>query len=115
MLKTKTKKLIELLPKHKVVIDPYNHRMAHPTYDLKDIEEIKVTHRMPEKLRDKLAFYSVRTIRKAFDLMAGYNEQKMNANSWINRCIFLETVAGVPGMVGGMTIHLKSLTTLKEQ
>ena len=31
----------------------------------------------------------------------------------MTRAIFLETVAGVPGMVGGMTRHLKSLRSLK--
>jgi hypothetical protein len=41
-----------------------------------------------------------------FDRLTGYNEQKMAEEQWLNRCIFLETVAGVPGMVGGMTRHL---------
>jgi len=27
----------------------------------------------------------------------------------MNRCIFLETIAGVPGMVGGMCRHLRSI------
>lgn len=39
----------------------------------------------------------------------------MESRLWINRFIFLETVAGVPGMVGGMTMHLKSLSTLKPE
>ena len=31
----------------------------------------------------------------------------------MNRAIFLETVAGVPGMIGGMQRHLRSLRTLE--
>ncbi len=37
----------------------------------------------------------------------------MTEKKWLNRCLFLETIAGVPGMVGGMTRHLKSLRSLK--
>ena len=37
----------------------------------------------------------------------------MNERDWMTRCIFLETVAGVPGMIGGMSRHLRSLRTLE--
>ena len=80
---------------------------------MKDIEKISITHRRPEKPRDWLALYSVRFFRKMFDLLTGYNDTRNDTRLWINRVIFLETIAGVPGMVGGMTTHLKSLSTLK--
>ena len=102
------------MPRHKIVIDPLHHTMAHPTYDTKDIEEIAVSHRLPEGFKDKAAFYAVKIMRSSFDLVSGYNEKRMSPAAWINRCVFLETVAGVPGMVGGMTLHLKSLVTMKE-
>lgn len=51
--------------------------------------------------------------RMGFDLVSGYNPEKMNERKWINRIIFLETVAGVPGMIGGMQRHLRSLRTLE--
>ena len=54
-------------------------------------------------------------VRSFFDLISGYNEVKMPSRLWVNRCIFLETIAGVPGMVGGMTLHLKSLVTMREE
>jgi demethoxyubiquinone hydroxylase (CLK1/Coq7/Cat5 family) len=38
----------------------------------------------------------------------------MNESLYLKRCIFLETVAGVPGMIGGMLRHLSSLRGLKE-
>ena len=37
----------------------------------------------------------------------------MTERDWMNRAIFLETVAVIPGMVGGMSRHLKSLRTLE--
>lgn len=37
----------------------------------------------------------------------------MNERDWLFRCIVLETVAGVPGMVAGMQRHLRSLRTLE--
>lgn len=37
----------------------------------------------------------------------------MDERAWLNRIIFLETVAGIPGMVGGMQRHMRSLRTLE--
>ena len=37
----------------------------------------------------------------------------MRESKWLTRCIFLEAIAGVPGMVGGMARHLKSLRSMK--
>ena len=56
----------------------------------------------------------VKTVRKSFDLLSFYNPEKMNEHNWLNRIVFLETVAGVPGMVGGMCRHLRSLRTLEK-
>jgi hypothetical protein len=38
---------------------------------------------------------------------------KMTERKWLVRMIFLESVAGVPGMVGGMLRHLNSLRRMK--
>ena len=37
----------------------------------------------------------------------------MTKGMWVNRALFLESVAGVPGMVGGMIRHLASLRKMK--
>lgn len=108
-----SKRLLEQLPKHKMLLDPKSYRMAHPVYCLDDIRSIAVTHRNPENFRDKVALNLIRFMRGSFDLITGYNEQKMSSQKWLNRVVFLESVAGVPGMVGGMTRHLKSLRTLQ--
>ena len=40
-------------------------------------------------------------MRWSFDKITGYGPN-MNEGKWLQRIVFLETVAGVPGMVGGM-------------
>lgn len=37
----------------------------------------------------------------------------MTEEKWITRFIFLESVAGVPGMVAGMLRHLKSIRKMR--
>ena len=105
--------LIDKLPKHRVVLNPKSYRMAHPVYQKKDIERVHYTHKKPEGIKDRLALLAINTTRKGFDLVSGYNPDRMDERAWLNRCIFLETVAGVPGMIGGMARHLRSLRTLE--
>lgn len=40
---------------------------------------------------------------------------QMTEKEWLLRIIFLETIAGVPGMVGGMLRHLRSLRKLEKE
>ena len=87
--------------------------MAHPVYKLQDIEVIKKYHHDPEGIKDKLALTMVKSVRTFFDTITGYNPEKMNERDWLLRCIILETVAGVPGMVAGLHRHLRSLRTLE--
>ena len=44
----------------------------------------------------------IKFLRGSFDLFSRYNPDKMNERHWLDRVIFLETVAGVPGMIAGM-------------
>merc|ERR1712046_280692 len=87
--------------------------MAHPVYKLKEIQQISPYHHQPEGYSDRLALSLITAVRKCFDVVSGYNPEKMNERNWLHRIIFLETVAGVPGMIGGMLRHLKSLRTLE--
>jgi threonyl-tRNA synthetase len=107
------KKMMDKLPKHKFVMDPKSYRMAHPIYALKDIESVKVTHKKAENLMDKAAYAAVWAARTGTDFVSGYNPDKFKERQWLNRVIFLETVAGVPGMIGGMQRHMRSLRTLE--
>lgn len=102
------------LPKHRYSVTNEDYRMPHLTYTPKDIEVIEQTHRTPLNLRDKIALKVLRFTRKSFDWVTGYNETGgMNKRKWVNRALFLETVAGVPGMIGGLVRHLASLRKMK--
>ena len=107
------KSLLDKMPSHKIVMNPKSYRMAHPVYSQKTVEEIKYTHKKPEGVRDWLMMNAIAGTRKCFDLASGYNPEKLDERGWMNRCIFLETIAGVPGMIGGMQRHLRSLRTLE--
>jgi len=73
------------------------------------MEKVKITHLKPKKPSDKLAKGAIRMFRFMYDTFTRYDLKRMTEDRWINRCIFLETIAGVPGMVGGMARHLQSI------
>jgi threonyl-tRNA synthetase len=77
------------------------------------VEDIKVTHKTPFGIKNRVTHFAIQTTRKAFDLVSGYNPETLDERGWMNRVIFLETIAGVPGMIGGMQRHLRSLRTLE--
>ncbi|OGM49383.1 alternative oxidase [Aspergillus bombycis] len=68
---------------------------------------------------------SVRFLRWGMDFATGYKHPPegstkalpkrfaMDEDKWLTRFIFLESVAGVPGMVGGALRHLRSLRKMK--
>lgn len=73
--------------------------MTSPDQDL-------ITHRSPQSITDYIAYGFIKVLRLFADLFF--------AKRYGNRAVVLETVAGVPGMVGGMLQHLKSLRSCKE-
>ncbi|CAH2353328.1 putative alternative oxidase, mitochondrial [[Candida] railenensis] len=100
----------------------------HPVFDQKDCESIEVTHREPRTIGDKIAHNGILFFRSSFDLVTGYKKPhtpeqlahgfkgtryEMTAGKWLTRCIFLESVAGVPGMVAAFLRHLHSIRLLK--
>ena len=63
-------------------------------------------HHKPENLSDRIALAFTKLLRLIADT---FFKKKYG-----HRAVVLETVAAVPGMVGGMLIHLKSLRKIKE-
>ncbi len=100
-------------PEHKLFMEMKPMRRQHPIYSKAGIEDIEQTHRVPENFKEKIAKNFIRLLRGTYDKISGYNEEQMTEKQWLTRCIFLEAVAGVPGMVGGMARHLKSLRSMK--
>ena len=68
-------------------------------------------------MADWTAYTGVATMRLVFDLLSGYKLQKkmdtLDERAVLSRCIFLETVAGVPGFAAGMMRHLQSLRKME--
>ena len=70
-------------------------------FDLHDVEHASET--LPAmQFHEKTGYWAVTAMRSSFDFITNYGPGKMDECKWLQRIVFLETVAGVPGMVGGM-------------
>ncbi|KAJ2307375.1 inducible alternative oxidase 2 [Coemansia sp. RSA 2706] len=81
--------------------------MAH-TWTTSDLESIDIgatKHRVPDLISDKLALWAVKSARKPTDVFF--------RNKYLHRSVMLEVVAAVPGMVGGLIRHIKSLQGMR--
>ena len=101
------------VPKHKIILNTSTYQQAHPVWNLKSAEKVELTHRKPANFSDKAANLYCWCFRVTYDFMTGYKKGKMTEKLYIGRFIFLETVAGIPGMVAGMVRHLGSLRNLR--
>jgi hypothetical protein len=93
------------------------YTLPHPIWSQHEVEIVEVTHRQPEGITDHMAYACVATMRVVFDIFSGYTLQlklgTLDERSVLTRCIFLETVAGVPGFAAGMIRHLHSLRRME--
>ncbi|KAL4420045.1 hypothetical protein ABPG77_007484 [Micractinium sp. CCAP 211/92] len=88
-----------------------SYLLMHPVYSKEYLESVTPQHKPPKKLYEKVGYHAVQGLRSAFDLFTGYGAD-MNERKWLARFLYLESVAGVPGMVAGMLRHLRSLRTM---
>ena len=94
------------------------------------MNQVTVAHREAETMSDKVALMAVKLLRRGLDLATGYKHEKaidlnakdpeaarrkyaMTEEKYLVRNVFLESVAGVPGMVAGMLRHLHSMRRMK--
>jgi len=88
-------------------------------------------HREAKTLSDTVAWNFVRMLRWGFDLFTGYKHNPvppranmsleelrkagyiMDEKLWLRRFLFLESIAGVPGMVAATLRHLRSLRLMR--
>eukprot|EP00929_Paragymnodinium_shiwhaense_P014017 TRINITY_DN121887_c0_g1_i1.p1 TRINITY_DN121887_c0_g1~~TRINITY_DN121887_c0_g1_i1.p1 ORF type:complete len:336 (-),score=84.33 TRINITY_DN121887_c0_g1_i1:78-1085(-) len=94
------------------------HLFTNPVYTEEERTAVEVTHSKPSDLTEKMAYGAVTLLRLGADLFSGYIFKSsikggMKEKDWLKRIVFLETVAGVPGMVGGMVRHLHSLRLMQ--
>lgn len=97
---------------HGKLTEEETYMLMHPVYTKEYVESIVPQHRKPRALHDWTGLYGVRMLRSLFDLATGYGHA-MTEKKWLTRFLFLETVAGVPGMVAAGLRHMRSLRTMK--
>uniref|UniRef100_A0A0C9QLZ1 Ubiquinol oxidase n=1 Tax=Wollemia nobilis TaxID=56998 RepID=A0A0C9QLZ1_9CONI len=79
---------------------PWNCFRPWETYS-PDVNIDLSKHHVPKLFLDKVAYWTVKSLRVPTDV---FFQRRYGC-----RAMMLETVAAVPGMVGGMLLHLKSL------
>lgn len=87
-------------------------------YSEQDMKNIIIAHRETKNWSDWTALGFMRLFRKGMDIATGYRHDPtkpytMSERKWMIRFVFLETVAGVPGMVAASLRHLQSLRRMK--
>ncbi|KAJ2770122.1 inducible alternative oxidase 2 [Coemansia nantahalensis] len=75
------------------------------TADLEALDIGITKHRVPDLISDKLALWTVKLARRPTDIFF--------RNKYLHRSVMLEVVAAVPGMVGGLIRHIKSLQGMR--
>ncbi|KAK8864380.1 alternative oxidase, mitochondrial [Kwoniella newhampshirensis] len=109
--------------------------MMNPIYTEAELDTVQVVGRPPVTVADRAAHGTVKFLRKCFDLLTQYKAveipqsvlqqnpipiaelrakgQLLSDQKWLFRFILLESIAGVPGMVGGTLRHLRSMRLLR--
>ncbi|KAF8895413.1 alternative oxidase [Infundibulicybe gibba] len=105
--------------------------LFHPVYTPEELKSVEVLHREAKTFSDKLAAGMVRFARVMYDFVSGYKHPKgplddgmsveqlrkagvlLTDKEWLTRILFLETIAGVPGMVAATLRHLTSLRLMR--
>lgn len=110
---------IEVFPPKKDLPNIKETRAAwpHPDLTATQLTSIQIDHRPTRSWSDKVALGMVKVLRWGTDLCTGYRHDDskpyiMSSQKWLTRFIFLETVAGVPGMTAAMLRHFRSLRRL---
>lgn len=68
---------------------------------------------VPQNFSEKLLQMSVRCAYHSFNFLTGYHHADPPTSAIGYRLIILESIAGVPGMLGGMFRHFRSLRNLQ--
>jgi hypothetical protein len=105
--------------------------LFHPVYTQEELASVRVLHKDAANWGDRVALGLVRLARAIFDFASGYKHPKgpvdpnasvaelrkagvlLDDRQWLDRILFLETIAGVPGMVAATLRHLRSLRLMR--
>ncbi|KAF9565682.1 alternative oxidase [Agrocybe pediades] len=105
--------------------------LFHPVYSPSELKAVEVLRRERKTLGDKMAYGVVKLSRTLFDFVSGYKHVAkppapgmtieelrkagylLSEKQWLERILFLESIAGVPGMVAATLRHLTSLRLMR--
>lgn len=92
-----------------------DYMLSHPVYTKEEVENLRLdVHFESAGPGDRAAEAAIGLVRGLFDTLTGYKAHASNStSSYLTRIIFLETVAGVPGMVASMVRHFESLRLMR--
>jgi hypothetical protein len=88
------------------------YKSHHGHYTAQELN-VTLTHVEPIGMSDKLAYTATKVVRFLFDSATGWKNESVSVNQIMNRVIYLETIAAVPGMVAAIIRHFKSLRTMQ--
>jgi Alternative oxidase len=91
----------------------YIYYKSHGNYTMDEIKKVQYTHIEPQNFRDRVALACVKSVRFMFDKATGWDYGKINKDMILNRTIYLETIAAVPGMVAAIVRHFRSLRQME--
>jgi len=90
-----------------------HYLLPHPIWEDYHSKGVKVSHKPPKGIVDRMALATIQIMRFNFDVLTGYKFRPLTTESLLSRVIFLESVAGVPGIVAAVIRHLNSLRRLQ--
>jgi len=70
---------------------------SHSNYTKEELTGVQMTHTEPQSLRDRFALNCVKLVRYGFDKATGWSYGSITPDQILNRTIYLETIAAVPG------------------
>merc|ERR1712137_29295 len=89
----------------------YYYDLNHHQWKEDELNSITQTHIQP-KTMSKIAYNAVKAVRFGFDTATGWNGE-VTTSKVLQRVIFLETIAAVPGMTASIVRHFKSLRRME--
>jgi hypothetical protein len=105
--------------------------LFHPAYSKEEMQAVKVVRHPRKTFGDHVAAFFIRALRVGFDIVSMYRHKdippgsnmtlkelraggySMGPDQWLNRILFLESTAAVPGMVAATCRHLRSLRLMR--
>ncbi|KRX06133.1 hypothetical protein PPERSA_00013 [Pseudocohnilembus persalinus] len=95
------------------------YAFPHPIWTKEEVLNCPITIKERNTIGDHCAYHSINFLRAGFDICSGYKKifpwqkNEISEKAWINRVLYLENVAGIPGFVAAMFRHLRSLRKME--